>query len=56
MTDVITYMLDMFGLSGVPDSFSEFIWWCVRLFFGLSFVKFVIAMPFSYITKLIGRR
>lgn len=56
MTDVITYMLDMFGLSGVPTSFSEFIWWCVRLFAGVSFAKFVLVMPFSYIMKLIERR
>lgn len=52
MTDVITYMLELFGLSGVPVTFSEFIWWCVRLLAGVSFLKFVIAMPFSFVRKM----
>lgn len=52
LSDIITSMLDLFGLSGVPTTFSEFIWWCVCLFAGLSFAKFVIALPFSFIRKL----
>ena len=56
MTDVITLMLELFGLSGVPVTFSEFIWWCVRLIAGVSLVKFFVAMPFSFINKMNERR
>lgn len=52
MTDVITLMLEFFGLSGVPVTFSEFIWWSVRLFAGVSLVKFFVAFPFSFIRKM----
>lgn len=55
MSDIITSMLDLLGLSGVPVTFSEFIWWTVRLIAGVSFLKFVVAMPFSFLNKLNGK-
>ncbi len=56
MVDIINEMLSFLGLSEVPTTFSEFIFWCVRLGAGISFLKFVVAMPFSFINKINGRK
>lgn len=56
MHDITTMMLELFGISGVPETFSEFIWCALRLLTGLSFIRFVVAMPFSFIRKLNERR
>lgn len=51
MNDVITSMLDLFGVNVVPTDFPTFIFWLCSLLAGIEFLRFCVGTAFSFLNK-----
>ncbi len=52
MVDVISSMLELFGIEEVPLTFGDFIFWLCSLCAGYKFVTFSVGIVFSFLNKV----
>lgn len=52
MTDVISSMLELFGISTVPSTIPEFLYWFCSLAAGVIFIKSLVAIIFGFVRNI----
>lgn len=53
MNNVITSMLEFFGINSVPVDFQTFIFWFCSLLAGVEFCKFCVGSVFNFIKHML---
>lgn len=52
MEGIISQMMEYFGMTTIPTSFSEFMYMFLGLCFGIRFVEFVVYTTFGFVKNM----